>query len=630
MGLVALHSVTRQFGGRVVLDDVTVELSTGETVGIVGPNGAGKSTMFRLILGELTPDMGAVRRSRGLEIGHLPQDPQLDPNRSLHDEVLSAYAPVLALEQRMHELSERMTHAAPGDDLDALMREYDRVNAEFLAAGGYTIEQRVKEVLCGVGFAERDFTLPTAALSGGQRCRTALAKLLLEPDAYLLLDEPTNHLDMTAVAWLERFLASRPGGAAIVSHDRYLLDRVAQRIVEVDRGKIRSYPGNYSNYVQSRERNRLTQVRQFEKDREFIAKEKDFIARHMAGQRSKEARGRRTRLERQLADGELTLERPVERRKFEFDFDADVDEGRVVIEAIGLSKSYGPRTLFSGVSLKLGSKHRMGIIGPNGVGKSTLLKIITGALTPDAGTVRIDGRARTAYFTQDASDLDPEQTVLGSVLAVRPDLDEARARSLLGHFLFSGEDVFKPAGRLSGGEQSRVRLVRMILSHPNVLILDEPTNHLDIRAREALEDALSDFPGAILAVSHDRYFLDRIADRIFEMQPESCRLIQGNYSDYSRVAEAEASERARAAREERARPGEPRAQRPAEKRSKRKLAEIEDELARVSKEIDAIHEQFADPGVYKDGPRMAALRAELDRCQARSAELESLWFEAAE
>jgi len=643
MGTLRLENVTKQFGGRVVLDDVSLELHDGEIVGLVGPNGAGKTTIFRLILRRFEPDMGRVTYSKGLRVGYLPQEPELDSASTLHDEVMSAFDEILALEQRMEALSHQIAATQDHAARKELMSQYDKLDMQFVAAGGYTFEQRLDEILSGLGFSKDQYKLPVAALSGGQKCRVALAQLLLQDSSMLLLDEPTNHLDIEAVGWLETFLKTQhPGGAAIISHDRYLLDRVADRIVAVENGKLTSYPGNYSNYVKTRELRKLTQERQFEKDQEFIAKEREFIAKHMGSQRTNEAKGRRTRLERRLAAGEFTLARPTEKARLKLEFDAEVREGRTLLRVRGVSKAFGARRLFEEVGLELTAGQRLGITGPNGTGKSTLLKIIVGQVAPDAGTFELATPLTLGYYAQEAADLDPGHSIIQELMLARPDLLEASARNVLGRFQFRGDDVFKRVGSLSGGEQSRLRLIKLILSMPQLLILDEPTNHLDIDAREALEDALLDYPGAILVVSHDRYFLDRIIEKLLVMRSGSHKLYNGNYTMFSeqcaaelererRQREAAAEREAAAAREKRkggaTRAGEG-AERPKAPRSrfdKLTLEQLEARIMEHEHRIAELTERFGDPSVARDRAKLAELDAEMSQLRSDLAEMESAW-----
>ncbi|MFQ5492529.1 MAG: ABC-F family ATP-binding cassette domain-containing protein, partial [Phycisphaerae bacterium] len=456
MASIQVRNVTKQFGPNVVLENVSLEIRTGETVGLVGPNGAGKTTLFRLIMGQIEPDLGTVTRSRGLQVGLLAQEPRLDSARTLHDEVASVFEDLLSMERGLLDLSHEMADAHDQDRLPALMDQYDRLNARFEAAGGHGFQARLNEILGGLGFSQNEYSKPVSTLSGGQKCRAGLAKLLLEDHRLLLLDEPTNHLDIDATRWLEKYLAGHRGGAVIVSHDRYLLDKLATRIVEVADRQVASYPGNYSNYVQVKQLRLVTQQRQYEKDRRFIEKERAFIAKHISGQRTREARGRRTRLERRLAEGEFVLETARSEGSTSFDFSGGpMDAGVEVLTCTNLAKSFGDQQLFADLNLRVMPGDRVGITGANGTGKTTLLRIALGQVPADAGTAELSSRFEVGYYDQEHSDLIGGTTVLDYVGAARPDLDQTSLRSFLGRFRFRGEDAFKPVDRLSGGEQSR-------------------------------------------------------------------------------------------------------------------------------------------------------------------------------
>jgi ATP-binding cassette subfamily F protein 3 len=650
MGLIRLQNVTKQFGGQVVLNDVSIEFSTGHLVGLVGPNGAGKTTLFKLITGQLTPDMGTVTLSKGLEVGYLPQEPDVAEGQTLHDEVLSVFADVLAIEQKLQAISEQMATQPPGPALRELMQQYDRTTARFEAAGGYTYEQRLGEILGGLGFSPADYKLPMAALSGGQKCRAALAKLLLQESQFLLLDEPTNHLDIDAVRWLEKFLAGHHGGAVIVSHDRYLLDRLAERIVEAEGTRLRSFPGNYTNYVQTKAVRHLTQDRQYVNDRAFIQKEREFIAKHMGKQRTAEAKGRLKRLERRLAAGEFTLERTTQRDKVKIRFgeaDRQVTAGKDALSVRGLSKAYGEKRLFTDLSLAVPAGTRLGITGPNGTGKTTLLKIVLGQVQPDAGDFEVDAKASVGYYAQEATELDPNKTVVQEIIAVRPEMLESHARKYAARFLFRGEDPFKRVGQLSGGEQSRVRLMRIILTNPNVLVLDEPTNHLDIPSREVLEEALLEFSGTIIAVSHDRYFLDRICERLLVMRLNEHKLFDGNYSYYIRqveeqrelaAAETGAEKHAKSAKAGKplgrsSAPDDRAAAAPKPQRTrfyKLRLEELEQLIMDLETRLMQLHERFGAPELYHEPAAVTGLREEFETVQAELAEAEQEWNARAE
>lgn len=632
MAAINVKGITKQFGTQVVLHDVSAEIHSGETVGLVGANGAGKTTLFRLITGELTPDFGSITIARGVEVGLLRQQPDIDLSRSLHDEVGSVFAELLELEQRLHALAEEIAARSEDPELPELLERYDRLNNQFIAAGGHTFETSLNEILGGLGFAPSDYGRPLSVMSGGQRCRAALAKLLLQDASLLLLDEPTNHLDIDAVRWLEKFLAGHHGGAVIISHDRYLLDRVCDRIIEVERGRTSSFPGNYSNYARTRELRALTLERQHEKDATFIEKERAFIAKHLAGQRSNEAKGRRTRLERRLAAGEFVTDAPRHRKTTRLSFDTSAAAPGLVLRCDELEMGFGERPLFRGLNLQVQAGDRIGITGPNGTGKTTLLRIILGELPPTAGEWWLDPRRSLGYYAQDERYLKPERTVLEEIRTIRPEMSEERARGLLGHYLFSGDDVFKPLGALSGGEQSRVRLASLILQSPDVLVLDEPTNHLDIPSREALEEALDEFEGAIIVVSHDRYFLDRIVDRLLVIRPTEHAIYNGNYSFYlEQYEQAKAAER-ESAKSERKSATESRksdrAQRSGPSEYDRMSVEqLEELIIAREAELSALNERYTDPAILRDAQALAQLREQIDALTRELAYVDRAWQE---
>ena len=649
MSSIRLQNVMKQFGGQVVLADVSLDLHSGQIAALVGANGVGKTTLFRLIAGELTPDIGTVTTSRGLAVGYLPQEPDVAVDTTLRAAVAAAFADLAALEEKLQALSQQIAAEHQGPRLHELMSQYDRLSARFETAGGYTFEQRLSEVLGGLGFTPADYDLPVAALSGGQKCRAALAKLLLQERQFLLLDEPTNHLDIDAVRWLEKFLAGHHGGAVIISHDRYLLDRVAQRTIELTAGpaggRVQSYSGNYSDYVRTRELHALTQQRQHDQDRAFIEKERDFIARHMAGQRSRQAQGRQKRLERQLAAGEFVLDQPHQRRTVKMEFAALARTPRgnqAIVRTDGLGKQYGDKVLFRDLALEVWGGQRLGMTGPNGTGKTTLLRIILGQVAPEAGTAKLAATARVGYFAQEPDGLDPDKTIVQEICAVRGDFLERDARHYAARFLFTGEDVFKRVGQLSGGEQSRLRFMKLILAAPDLLILDEPTNHLDIAAREALEQALADFPGTVIAVSHDRYFLDQVAEKLLVIRSEEHQLYHGNYSYYiAKVEEAQAAAAAAAqaaavaARQKQRKTagsrsrGGAKAAGPRSPFARMPLEELEAYITAREERLEVLHERFGDPAVYRDPAAITQLKADFDVLKAELTAAEQAWQQRA-
>ncbi|MHC5112291.1 MAG: ABC-F family ATP-binding cassette domain-containing protein [Planctomycetota bacterium] len=635
MALIEISGVTKQFGTQIVLDDVSLVLHPGETVGLVGANGAGKTTLFKIMAGIMSADMGMVNTARRAAIGMLAQEPDVDPGRTLHDEVACAFDELLAIEKRLEDVSRRMADAtAAGKAIDELMQEYDRLHQLFDAAGGHTFQVRMNEILGGLGFTTAEHNRLVGQLSGGQRCRAALAKLLLQDRELLLLDEPTNHLDIDAVGWLEKFLGTHQGGAVIISHDRYLLDRLCTRIVEVEHRQLSSYPGNYSNYADTKAVQLLTDERQFEKDQAFIKKEEAFIRKHMAGQRTKEAQGRRKRLQRRLASDEFVTEKTKRSRSMRLDFgDArSAPDGTVRCE--NLAMSFGELRLFSDLSFQVPPGERFAITGPNGSGKTTLLKMLIGEIESDGGCIDVPPSLRVGYYAQQGQHVNPGHTVVEELRAVRPEFSEHDARSYAARFRFFGDDVFKKLGMLSGGEQSRVRLATLILSQPDLMILDEPTNHLDIPSCEALEEALLDFSGTIIVVSHDRYFLDQIAERLLVVRPERQRVYQGNYSDYVEAEEQERSSRQVEAKKKKkpvAGQEKPRQPRSATAQYDHLSVEQLEELV-IEREtaLAQLQASFGDAEVYKDPERLAELREQQEHLERELAEVDRAWQERVE
>jgi ATP-binding cassette subfamily F protein 3 len=645
MSSVVLQNVTKQFGSKVVLEGLSLEVRSGETVGLVGANGTGKTTIFKLMAGLIEPDLGTVTRSRGLTVGYLPQEPDLDTSACVRDEVGRAFDAVMQIERKMLELSHRIAELHDDPELPGLLAEYGRLEARFNALDGHIADVRIDEVLGGLGFSEADRHLPVNVLSGGQKCRAALGRLLLADSTLLLLDEPTNHLDLEATHFLERFLAGHHGGAVIVSHDRYLLDRLVGRIIEVEDGKVSIYPGNYSAYVELKEVRRLSALRRYEKDQAEIAKEREFVEKNIAAQRGKEARGRRTRLERRIAAGEFSQEAPRgPKRRASMRFGGVGRGGNTVLQCEGLCKAYGAKSLFRDLDLEVWRGQRLGITGPNGTGKTTLLRIVLGQVEPDAGTARLLPNLVTGYYDQEHSGLDRSVTVIDEVRSVQPEMSEGQCRSFLGRFLFSGDEVFKPVGTLSGGEQSRVRLARLVLSNPQVLVLDEPTNHLDIPSREALEAALEDFEGTVIVVSHDRFFLDRVVDRLLVLQRGRHRLVLGNYSFYQEVLEAEAAEAAEASgaaqrvhgpsarrRSGRRRGvGQPKSASSSSPYDAMTIEQLEELLIEREAALEAVQARFGSVEVLRDSEARQSLQEEFDALRAEVAAIDAAWQERAD
>jgi len=613
MTLGRLDKISKSYGAHAVLDEVSWQVEEGERIGLIGPNGCGKTTLFRLMTGDLSPDEGTMVRKRGVQIGYLPQEPALDGTRTVLQETLTAFQSLIAMQAELARMEAEM---ASDRHNEALLHRYGALRERYEAQGGYGIEVEAKSVLSGLGFDEEGQAKPVEVLSGGEKSRVALAKLLCGRPDLLLLDEPTNHLDIEATEWLEAFLAKYPGSVVVVSHDRYLLDRVVSDMVELEDRRLEQYKGTYSEYVPEKARRKERQRKLYEEQQEEIARTEEFIRRNIAGQKTKQAQSRRKRLTKMER-----FERPKEERHVRLRFAPEQRGGNDVLVCEGLTKCYGDLTLFEDLTWVVRRGERVGIIGPNGAGKTTLLKILLGDEAPDAGWLRFGRHINVGYYDQERLDLNLEHSVLEEIWEMDPWRPEGEMRTFLGTFLFSEDDVFKRIGALSGGEQSRVSLCKLILSRANLLILDEPTNHLDIPSRMALEAALMRYEGTILAVSHDRYFLDRLANRILFMGMGETRIYEGSYAYFERKRREERSQGGNASNEDAEKEGRRRAfeeKREAERsraRAERRLAEIEHAIHEAEQNVARIEVRLAEEEVASDWNRLDGLLREREEVE---------------
>jgi ATP-binding cassette, subfamily F, member 3 len=530
MPLLLTADLTKSYGGTQVLTGVSLALEPGEKVALVGRNGVGKTTLLRILAGLETPDSGSRTLAGAATVGYLAQDPTVDESRTLWDEAAAPFAELAAAERRLADLETQL--AAPevhGDDarLSGALEEYGRLRDQFETRGGFTYEAEVRRVLSGLEFREEQFSQPLASMSGGQRSRAALARLLLSAPDLILLDEPTNHLDLDGQEWLEAFLTQYAGAVVLVSHDRFLLDAVTTRTLELEDGRLEEYPGNYSYYAVERVERHARAQEAFERQQEEIEGLKAYIRRYHAGQKSRQAKSREKRLSKIQP-----VAAPRTHRTASIRLDAPRRNPQVVLRLRGVTKRFGEVEVLQGVNLEVRRGEKIGLIGPNGAGKTTLLRLIARLDEPTAGHVDVAPGMRIGYFAQHSEEtLDLNQTVLDEVLGARP-VSPAQVRTFLGRFLFSGDDVHKKVAKLSGGERRRVVLAKLVLDRPDVLLLDEPTTHLDLTTLEVLEAALRGFPGAMLFVSHDRYLLDRLAERLLLLGAGTMQSIAGPYHKY--------------------------------------------------------------------------------------------------
>jgi ATP-binding cassette subfamily F protein 3 len=632
VSVATLSSIEKTFGKRVLFDKLDFNVEQGERIGFIGANGSGKTTLFKILTGEVIPDAGLLAISKNTRVGHLTQDPKFDPANAVIDEAELAFAELHALAHKLREIEHEMAHLQ-GEALEKILRQYQQTQHDFELAGGYAWRHRLEATLLGVGLARETWEQNVQTLSGGQRSRLALSKLLISEPDLLLLDEPTNHLDLAAIEWLESYLLSFNGAVVLISHDRYLLDRLATRIIWLTQCRLKSYPGNYSAFVQQRDLEELTEQRAYEQQQADIEKQKEFIRRFGAGQRSKEAKGREKRLNRLLKSDQM-IEAVQAGRKIHLSLATDQRAGDQVLGVRGLSKSYDSRALWREVKLEVRRGERLGIIGQNGSGKTTLLATLLGEIDADSGEIRWGANLNIGYYDQRLDDFDPEQTVIEAAWADR-DVKEQQVRDVLATMLFRGEDIHKRMGLLSGGERARVRLSQLLLERPNVLVLDEPTNHLDIPSREALEAALTAFEGTILCVSHDRYFLERIVRRLLVLDPPDVADFAGKYSEWAaRQSESEQ----RRANSEQPKSGPKPAARPAREPSRAKdnpylrpfgrlsLEELERQITETEVALAECQEQFSDAGVLRDPARNRQLHTDFEALSRKLETLEAEYF----
>ncbi|MCZ8512527.1 ABC-F family ATP-binding cassette domain-containing protein [Paenibacillus filicis] len=663
--LLQVSGITKSYGVTPVLSNITLQIEPRERIGLVGVNGAGKSTLLQIIADEMSYDSGDIFKAKETKIGYLKQNSGLSSDRSIWDELMSVFARFTETEEELRRLESLMSDPAVLADekkTEETMKKYAELSEWFRERGGYETEARVRGLLHGMGFGDFDPATPVNTLSGGQKTRLALAKMLLEAPDLLMLDEPTNHLDIPTLTWLEGYLRSYPGAILVVSHDRYFLDALVGAIYEVERHNSKRYTGNYTRYVETKQADYEAQLKQYEKQQEEIVKMEEFIQRNIVrASTTKRAQSRRKALDKMER-----LDKPLgDLKRASFSFEVEQTSGKDVLDVRGVAISYDRKKILSrGINLQLRRGDTAALIGPNGIGKSTLLKTLIGQHTPDQGLVEWGANVKIGYYDQEQTGLNPANTVLDELWNEYPHLEEARIRTVLGSFLFSGEDVFKKVGSLSGGEKARVALAKLMLLKANMLILDEPTNHLDLYSKEVLESALIDYEGTLLFISHDRYFLNKMAENMLEMTPDGVAAYLGNYDDYlekkQELAEMERqrleAESARgkavnaggsgngaggsgvaasagAAGAGAAKSGDYEAGKQAkrdERSRQRKLEQLEQQIAELEEALGALEQELALPEVFNDYVLLQEKNAQIEAKKAQLAECYEQWEQLAE
>lgn len=627
MAIVSAQGLEKTFYIDPILKDVGFLIEAGEKIGLIGNNGSGKTTLMAMLAGELTPDGGSISTTKDLEVGYLAQHVAVTEGASIYDECMASFQAVIELEERLRAMEMEMAHLE-GEALEEHIARYQVLVDRYEKSGGYSRESAVTGALRGLGFSEEEMAMPAENLSGGQKSRLALAKLLLHEPDLLLLDEPTNHLDMDSIAWLEKFLKAFKGAVVVISHDRYFLDAIVDRILYLRDGVVKSYQGDYTNFVRRRQEEEEQMRHAYVMQQKEIKRQEEMIKRFASWNREKSVRAARSK-QKQL-DKMERLEDVKGEKNLLLSFAPATESGRDVLHAEHLSKSFPTKQLFDDVTFPIYKGERVGLIGPNGIGKSTLFKIIMNEIAPTSGEVQLGKGVTIAYFDQEMKTLDENKTVAEELWDRYPKLDRFQIHAYLARFLFTGDDLDKRIGDLSGGEKGRLSLLIIMLSGANFLLLDEPTNHLDIESKESLEAALKDYTGTILTISHDRYFLDRVATKIVCLSEEGTFMVDGDYTYFlkkwedAHTVEEEEEEitKTQIVKEKKKSQEEQKEAR----RRKKALRDTEAEIHALEAEIEAMDETLADPATYEDHRAALELSQKRDATQEKLDALYDEWF----
>ncbi|SFP30242.1 ABC-F family ATP-binding cassette domain-containing protein [Salibacterium halotolerans] len=636
-------NITKAYGIETILDGIKLELKKNERAALVGRNGSGKSTLLKIIAGELSSDEGEVITPKGTRIGYLDQHTGLDSDRTIWDEMLSVFDELRAVEEQLRRLENAMADPDVYNDeqkYEKTLKEYDNLQYDFQERGGYQYEADIRGILAGLKFDSFDYSTPITTLSGGQKTRLALGKLLLSKPEVLILDEPTNHLDIDTLRWLENFLSNYKGSVLIVSHDRYFLDNIVSKVYEISRSEASLFYGNYTRYLEKKAERYEQEMREFEKQQKEIAELEDFVARNIArDSTSKRAQSRRRKLEKM----EIKEKPQGDEKSARFSFDIERESGNEVLNIYDLNVFYEETNpVIQDLNLSVKKQESIALIGPNGIGKTTLLKAIAGRMAPASGTAQYGSKVSVGYYDQEQADLDTGKDVLHELWDEYPLKTEREIRTVLGNFLFTGEDVLKPVSSLSGGEKSRLALSKLMMKKANLLIFDEPTNHLDLDSKEVLESALLEYPGTLLFVSHDRYFLNRMATKIVELDHSGLQEYPGDYDYYlmkkdeeRQRAELRAQEQPAAASGDRAgAPGEDKKafleDKEAKKQARRRQRDIEEteqQIEALETTIEQLEEEMLSPEVYENHEKAAGMQQQVNEAKEQLETLMEKWEE---
>ena len=599
MALLSINQASAAFGDKTIFKDITLSVNPGDKLGVIGANGAGKTTLFKLILGSLPPEEGSVQLQKGISIGYLEQHTSLNSENTVLDEALSVYKHIFEMENELRALEQAMS----ASEDETLLEKYALLTQKYEELDGYSANSRVLGALRGLGLTDEFFQRRVSTLSGGEQMRLALAMLLLGKHDMLLLDEPTNHLDLKAVEWLTSFLSGYKGTLMIISHDRYLLDKACTGIAEIENGRLYYYTGNYTQYRQKREQAKQINLKAYQEQQKEIARQKEIIAQYRSFNREKSIRAAESR-EKALERMEIIEAPQQQQQNMRLRFKEGPRPGNDVLSFKSLSKHYGSKLIFENISGEIKAGNRIALIGRNGTGKTTLLRLLTSLERPDSGSIYWGAGVKKGYYAQKQEGLSLNNTVLEEIWSACPAMNQTQARSSAACMLFKGEDVFQPVSSLSGGERARVALIKLALGEYNVLIMDEPTNHLDMDSREILEDALNNFSGTIIMVSHDRYLINRLAGSIWEMEDGALKIYPGNYDEYLKSISPQSIPSSVAKPTQTAMDKQRKLDREARERKKQQAAAVhrlEEEIFADETRISELEELFSDPDTYSGG-----------------------------
>lgn len=636
--ILSCNNISKSFGTDVIIKSCSFNIEDHEKAAIVGINGAGKSTLLKIITGEEPADTGIVTLAKDKTLGYLAQQQDLQSDRSIYDELLSVKQYILDMESELRRIEAAM-NSASGDELDALMNRYTNLNHEFEMNNGYAYKSEITGVLKGLGFDEEDFSLHVNTLSGGQKTRVSLGKLLLSKPDIIMLDEPTNHLDMDSISWLENYLLNYSGAVLIVAHDRYFLDKIVSKIIEIDNGDCTVFSGNYTDYASKKAILRNMKLKEYLNQQRDIKHQEEVIAKLKQFNREKSIKRAESR--EKMLDKIEVVDKPVElNAKMNIKLEPSVVSGNDVLTVTDLTKSFDGNTLFNNINFEIKRGERVALIGNNGTGKTTILKLINGIIQPDSGSIYLGAKVAIGYYDQEHHVLDPDKTLFQEIQDAYPDLNNTQIRNTLAAFLFTDDDVFKYIRDLSGGERGRVSLAKLMLSNANLLILDEPTNHLDIVSKEILENALNSYTGTVLYVSHDRYFINATATRIIELTNQSIVNYIGNYDYYLEkrdilTAKAFPDTNTDVSSSEKVKDSKISWQQSREeqnrlKKKKNDLKRTEERIADIEKRIEDIDTEYSDPSIGSNTARLMELHNESTKLKKELDELYEHWEELME